>query len=134
VIAFEPETVEFKNERDAAEARDIASGIASAIGFDNVDCAEVALAVSEIAGNAVKFAGRGAVTMRLTDNRKGLKITVQDRGCGIKSIKKAMQEGYSSMAGSLGIGLNAAGRAMDELSVRSRPGQGTTVIHPRRRN
>ncbi|MBW2545281.1 MAG: ATP-binding protein, partial [Deltaproteobacteria bacterium] len=124
----EPVTIRFEDERDVAEARDIASGIASAIGFDNVDCAEVALAVSEIAGNAVKFAGKGAMTTGLPRNRKGLEIIVQDNGQGIRNIKKSMEEKCSSVVGSLGVGLNAAQRAMDELVIRSRPGQGTTVI------
>lgn len=106
----------------------MASEMAAETGFDKTECAEVSLAVSEIAGNALKFAGRGVVTLRLTDNRKELQITVQDMGYGLKNIKKAMQEGYSSMAGSLGIGLNAAKRAMDELSVKSKIKNGTTVI------
>lgn len=106
----------------------MASEMAFGIGFDKTECAEVSLAVSEITGNALKFAGRGAASVQLTDNRKGLQITVHDRGCGIKNIKKAMQEGYSSKTGSLGMGLNAAKRAMDEFSVKSKAENGTTVI------
>ncbi len=123
-----PVTFRFEDEKDVAKARDMASEMAFGIGFDKTECAEVSLAVSEIAGNALKFAGRGAASVQLTDNRKGLQITVHDRGCGIKNIKKATQEGYSSMAGSLGMGLNAAKRAMDEFSVKSKAENGTTVI------
>ena len=123
-----PVTFGFENEKDVAEARDMASEMAAETGFDKTECAEVCLAVSEIVGNALKFAGRGTATIGLTDNRKGLQIIVQDRGHGIENIKKAMQERYSSMAGSLGIGLNAAKRAMDEFSVKSKDGNGTTII------
>jgi len=123
-----PAIIKFEIEKDTTEVRDIASEIASGMGFDKVESAQVALAVSEIAGNAVKFAGGGTVTIRLSSNKKGLEIIVQDKGQGIKSIKKVMEEGYSSMAGCLGIGLNAAERAMDELSIKSKAGQGTTVI------
>ncbi len=123
-----PVTFRFENEKDVAKARDMASEMAFDIGFDRIECAEVSLAVSEIAGNALKFAGRGAASVQLTDNRKGLQITVHDRGCGIKNIKKATQEGYSSMAGSLGLGLNAAKKAMDEFSVKSKAENNTTVI------
>jgi len=59
--------IEFTNEREVAEARDRASEMASGIGFDRMECAQVALAVSEIAGNAYKFAGRGTV-----DTQRGL--------------------------------------------------------------
>jgi len=123
-----PVTFRFKDEKDVAKARDMSSEMAAEAGFDKTECAEVSLAVSEIAGNALKFAGRGAASVQLTDNRKGLQITVHDRGCGIKNIKKAMQEGYSSKADSLGMGLNAAKRAMDEFSVKSKAENGTTVI------
>jgi len=121
-------SIQFKNEKEITEVRDMASEMAFETGFDKVDCAQVALAVSEIAGNALKFAGKGTIIIRLTDNSKGLEIFVQDKGQGLKSVKKVMEEGYSSMAGSLGVGLNAAKRAMDELSVKSKVGQGATVI------
>jgi anti-sigma regulatory factor (Ser/Thr protein kinase) len=76
-----PVTFRFENEKDVAKARDMASEMAFGIGFDKTECAEVSLAVSEISGNALKFAGSGIVTIQLTDNCKGLQITVHDRGC-----------------------------------------------------
>jgi len=106
----------------------MASEMAAETGFDKIDCAEVALAVSEIVGNALKFAGKGTMTIGLPRNRKGLEIIVQDNGQGIRNIRKSMKEKYSSVVGSLGVGLNASQRAMDELVIRSKPGQGTTVI------
>jgi len=98
------------------------------MGFNKTGCAETALAVSEIVSNAVKFAGKGIAVIRLSGNKKCLEVIVQDNGPGIKSLKKAMDEGFSSVAASLGIGLNAAKRAMDEFSVKSRNGQGTEVF------
>ena len=124
----EPITINFSNETDTVYVRDTASEIASGMGFDKTACAETALAVSEIVGNAVKFAGKGDAIIQLSGNKKCLEIIVQDTGPGIKSLKKAMEEGYSSKPASLGIGLNAARRAMDELSIRSKNGQGTTVF------
>lgn len=128
MIISKPQIFTFKTGKEVADVRDMAAGMAHESGFDKVDCAQVALAVSEIAGNALKFAGQGTLTIGLTDNNKGLAISVQDKGPSLKNVKKVMVEGYSSMDGSLGIGLNAASRAMDELSIQSRLGQGTTVI------
>ena len=125
---FQPVAIKFSNETDTVEVREMASEIAYEMGFDKTACAEIALAVSEIVGNAVKFAGKGNAIIQLSGNKKSLEIIVQDTGPGIKSIKKAMQEGYSSKVASLGIGLNAAKRAMDELSIKSKNGQGTTVF------
>ena len=107
MLISKPVTIKFENETDIVEVRDMASEIASGMGFDKTSCAEAVLAVSEIVGNAVKFAGKGVVTIRLSGNKKSLEIIVQDNGPGIKSIKKAMEEGYSS---------------------KSKPGQGTTVF------
>jgi len=123
-----PVTMKFGNESDIAEVRNIAYEIASGMGFNKTGCAETALAVSEIVSNAVKFAGKGIAVIRLSGNKKCLEAIVQDNGPGIKSLKKAMDEGFSSVAASLGIGLNAAKRAMDEFSVKSRNGQGTEVF------
>lgn len=128
MLINEPLTISFNTETDTVEARDTAAEIASGIGLDKLACAEVALAVSEIVGNASRYAGKGDVIMRLSGNKKSLEIVVRDRGPGIKNISKAMAEGYSSMAVSLGVGLNAAKRAMDEFSIKSKPGNGTSVM------
>ncbi len=123
---FEP--VKIENEKSVVEARDLASVIASDLGFDKTECARVALAVSEIAGNTVKHAVNGTFSIRLSGNKKGLVFSVQDSGPGIRNLKKVMEEGYSSLVSSLGIGLNAAQRAMDDFVIRSKPGSGTRVI------
>lgn len=120
--------MQFSEENDVSEVRDLASAIASDMGFGNTKCAEVSLAVSEIVGNTVKYAGNGNAIIRLSGNKKCLEIIIQDNGSGIKSIKNAMREGYSSSATSFGVGLNAANRAMDEFSIISKNGNGTRVL------
>jgi len=117
-----------ENIKDKDIAVDAVFEVAWEAGFDQVGCAEIANAVSEITGNAVKFAGKGIVTMGLSRNRRVLEITVADQGPGIKNIKKVMEEGYSSQAGSLGVGLNAAQRMMDEFYIRSNKEKGTTIV------
>ncbi len=125
---FESVMIKIETEKDTAKTRDKAFEIADRMGFDRISCAEAALAVSEIAGNAVKFAGRGTAVIQLSSNKKSMKIVIKDNGPGIKDKKKVMNEGYSSLPASLGIGLNVAKRAMDEFSIRSKPGQGTKVF------
>lgn len=128
MIVLKPAVIKFEKEKEISSIRNTASKMASKIGLDKLDCSQVNLAVSEIAGNTLKYAGKGFVTIRLSSNKKGLEIIFQDRGPGIKNVKKIMEEGYSSTAGSLGVGLNAAERAMDELSIKSKVGKGTTVV------
>ena len=113
--------IQVKSEKDVGIACQIAMEIAANACFDKLKCAEIALALSEIAGNAVKFAGSGTVKISLKRRGKILEITVQDKGPGIKSIKEAMEEGYSSQK-TLGLGLKVAQRAMDEFHIRTKAG------------
>ncbi len=118
--------IQVKSEKDVGIACQIAMEIAANACFDKLKCAEIALSLSEIAGNAVKFAGSGTVKISLKRRGKILEITVQDKGPGIKSIKKAMMEGYSSQK-TLGLGLKVAKRAMDEFHIKTKAGRGTKV-------
>ena len=120
--------IKVKNQKDAEFAGSTASKTSSRLGFDKIGCAQIFLAVSEIVGNTVKFAGQGIVEIRLSKNRKTLEITVKDKGPGIEDLKKVMKEGYSTEETSLGIGLKAAKRAMDEFLIKTKVGKGTTII------
>jgi Stage II sporulation protein E (SpoIIE) len=59
--------------------------------------------------------------------RSGICIESQDSGPGIKDIEQALTDGYST-AGSLGIGLGAVNRLMDELELRSAPERGAHLV------
>lgn len=120
--------IKLESEKDGFLASNIASDIAREFGFDKLETSQIVLAVSEIAGNAIKFANKGVVKIKPTRNKKSLEITVKDKGPGIKNIKKVMEEGYTTQKGSLGLGLKGAQRAMDEFHIRSKVGQGTTVV------
>lgn len=120
--------IKLESEKDGFLASNVASDIAREFGFDKLETSQIVLAVSEIAGNAIKFAKKGVVKIKPTRNKKSLEITVKDEGPGIKNIKKVMEEGYTTRRGSLGLGLKGAQRAMDEFRIRSKVGQGTTVV------
>lgn len=125
-------TIKIKSERDAIRVSKIAFDIASKSGFDKLSSSEVTLAVSEIAGNAVKFAGAGVVKITIKKNKRVLEVIIQDNGPGIKNVKTVIERGHSTtkrgMVGGLGLGLAGAKRAMDEFQIKSKVGQGTTVI------
>jgi serine/threonine-protein kinase RsbT len=53
-------------------------------------------------------------------------ITARDTGPGIPDVELALTSGYSTYRG-LGLGLPGARRLMDEFSVVSEVGRGTTV-------
>ena len=101
---------------------------AKTIGFDETICQMIATAVSELANNIIKYAGRGEILLdRFTaGSRVGLEVTARDNGPGIEDIEKAMADHYSS-GGTLGLGLPGVKRMMDEFELTSEPGKKTMV-------
>ena len=101
---------------------------AIAIGFDESTCQMIATAVSELANNIIKYAGRGEILMdRISSgSRVGMEVIARDRGPGIEDIQKAMEDHYSS-GHTLGLGLPGVKRMMDEFELTSEPGKRTTV-------
>jgi hypothetical protein len=77
--------------------------------------------VTELATNLVKH---GAVNGRITaavieeKGRKGIRVVSEDDGPGIDNANLAMQDGFST-TGSIGSGLGAVNRLMDELEITS---------------
>jgi len=114
---------------DVPAARRAVTALAVAIGFVEKDSDEVALAVSELATNLVKHAKGGTLTLTplVEEGRVGLQVTSQDSGPGIADVERALTDGFSTV-GSLGYGLGAVNRLMDELDITSQPAQGTRIV------
>jgi anti-sigma regulatory factor (Ser/Thr protein kinase) len=55
-----------------------------------------------------------------------VRMVAIDSGPGIPDVEQALTDGYSTYDG-LGLGLPGARRLMDELTVASEAGRGTTV-------
>jgi serine/threonine-protein kinase RsbT len=119
--------VAIQGDPDIVQARKSARELAARIGLSRTDLTLIATAVSEIARNIVRFAGRGEVHIELlTHPRPGVRIVARDTGPGIEDLEAALTDGYSTYHG-LGLGLPGARRLMDEFSVVSEVGRGTTV-------
>ena len=54
------------------------------------------------------------------------RLQARDTGPGIPDVSRALEDGYSTYEG-LGLGLPGARRLMDEFTLESEPGRGTTV-------
>jgi signal transduction histidine kinase/CheY-like chemotaxis protein len=122
-------TVAVDFEQDVVAARQRARQIAGVLGFDGQDQARIATAVSEIARNALRYAGRGDVDFALEGESapQVLIITVRDRGPGIADLQRILDGRYTSSTG-MGLGITGARRLMDQCGVRSSPGDGTEVV------
>jgi serine/threonine-protein kinase RsbT len=128
--------VHIQSADDVLVARQAGRALASGIGFSTIDVALVTLAISEIAGNIVKYAGDGDITIEIIDRldgdvtgdtrKTGIQIVASDQGPGIPDVAIAMRDFYSTGAG-LGVGLPGVRRLMDEFEITSKAGQGTMV-------
>lgn len=121
--------VPIRQESDILAARKVARAIATRLRFDDTDLVLVATAISEIARNILTYATAGIMTFEEVHeaSRRGLVVVARDQGPGIVDIERAMQDGYSTGKG-LGLGLPGARRLMDDFSIESVVGQGTTIV------
>ena len=119
--------ISIRADADIVTARQAARELASRLGFSRTDLTLIATAVSEVARNIVRFAGKGELVIELVEgSRKGVRVVASDHGPGIDDVDKALTDGYSTYSG-LGLGLPGARRLMDEFELVSEVGTGTTV-------
>ena len=121
-------TVNVGREQDVVNARQRARQVAELLGFDGQGQTRVATAVSEVARNAVRYAGGGRVEFAVEGRSapQRLLITVSDSGPGIADLPRILHGEYRSRTG-MGLGLIGARRLMDAFDIQSAPAQGTVV-------
>jgi anti-sigma regulatory factor (Ser/Thr protein kinase) len=120
--------LEIAADTDIVEARGEGRALAARLGFSRTDATLIATAISEIGRNILHHAGRGEVSIAeaADDDLLGIEVVARDRGPGIADVEQALSEGYATGNG-LGLGLPGAKRLMDEFSIETEPGRGTTV-------
>lgn len=102
------------------------------LGFPPDLIRRVAIAMYEGEINMVIHADGGVATAEI--NETGVKITLADRGPGIKDVNLAMQEGYSTapeevrnLGFGAGMGLPNIKKYSDDLKIETELGVGTTL-------
>jgi serine/threonine-protein kinase RsbT len=113
---------------DIVTARRKGRRLAEQLSFSSTDQVLITTAISELARNILLYARGGHIRVVLLNHqeREGILVIAADRGPGIPDIERAMQPGYSTSS-SLGLGLPGVKRLMDEMTVESNVGAGTTV-------
>ena len=96
------------------------------------DLNDLKTAVSEAVTNAIVHGYRdtiGTVYITAVIYADGtVQVKVRDRGCGIPDIEKAMEPLFTTGGEERsGMGFTIMESFMDKLTVRSKPGKGTTV-------
>jgi serine/threonine-protein kinase RsbT len=120
--------IQIEAESDIAAARRVVREVATKIGFGVTETVRIVTAASELGRNVHKYAGKGTMYWRWIENGNaaGIELRFEDKGPGIADLDQALQEGHST-GGGLGMGLPGAKRLMDEMEIRTRQGEGTTV-------
>ena len=121
-------SITLQHEHDVVLIRQRARQIAKLLGFEAQDQTRIATAVSEIARNAVTYASGGKAEFLLEGQTSPqlFQICISDQGPGIPHLQAILDGQYHSPTG-MGLGILGARRLMDQVSIESLPGQGTTV-------
>jgi serine/threonine-protein kinase RsbT len=128
---------------DVFEPRRVIRSAAAEVGFRHSCCLELAIVVSELCSNVLKYGVEGTIEFdRLVDQRcgVGLVILATDIGPPFRNLELALLDGYDDRGridpgsmlkrGGLGTGLGAVLRLSDSFGVEY--GVGTKTIDVRR--
>ena len=120
--------IQIHSVQDVSQARRAAMDLALDMGFVSADATKIAVVTSELARNILVYAQTGSITLlsRLEREPKYIKIIAADNGPGIADLESAMTDGWTS-SGGLGLGLSGSRRLMDDFTISSKPGHGTTI-------
>jgi len=112
-------------EQDVVSARSRGRQLAELLGFATQDQTRVATAVSELARNALMYAGGGHVEYGVEVGNRRLMVRVSDQGSGIAGLDEILAGQYVSRTG-MGAGLRGTRRLMDHFHITTGP-TGTRV-------
>ncbi|WP_102958048.1 sensor histidine kinase [Mangrovicella endophytica] len=119
-------SVRIERDTDVAHTRRTARLTAKAAGAAVRDQIRFATAVSEIARNALQYAGGGVAEFAFDDDGKvtALVVRVQDKGPGIPNVENILRSRHQSHTG-LGLGLSGSRKLVDAFDLTT--GAGGTV-------
>ena len=122
------ELIGLRSMDDMIKARQLVRDCAIFQGLSLVDQTKIVTAASELARNTLIHGGGGEMRLQALNDgpRRGVKVIFADKGPGIPNIELAMQDGYTTRGG-LGLGLSGSKRLVNEFSIESQSGKGTTV-------
>ena len=122
------ETMSIKTAADVVLVRQAVRKLAVEQGFSLVDQTKIVTAASELARNTLDYGGGGELRLEALQegNRRGLRLTFEDKGPGIPDVELALKDGFTT-GGGLGMGLSGSKRLMNEFNIVSRVGEGTII-------
>lgn len=117
-----------RHSADLYEPRRAVCDLAVRSGFTRHDGQELAIVVSELISNILKYGVRGSVQLQLlTDQKPGIHIIARDEGPPFHDLQLALRDGFNDRGpidpaslmkrGGLGLGLGAIVRMTDSFRV-----------------
>ena len=121
-------TLPITSDMEIAGVRQAVREVAVAVGFSLVEQTKVVTAASELARNTLVHGGGGRLEITILEQSggQGIRLRFSDEGPGIADVESALADGYTTGHG-LGLGLGGARRLVQEFSIDTGPGRGTTV-------
>ncbi|HKO49646.1 MAG TPA: ATP-binding protein [Polyangiaceae bacterium] len=126
---------------DVFEPRRLIRSAAAEIGFRHGACLELAIVVSELVSNVLKYGVEGTIEFdKIVDQQRGvgLVILATDIGPPFRNLELALLDGYDDRGpidpgsmlrrGGLGTGLGAVTRLSDSFAVRYAAHEKTIVV------
>lgn len=112
-----------------ADARRRAVACAHDLGFDETASGRVAIVVTELATNLVKYGSAGEMLLGpfQDESGTGVEVIALDKGPGFANLDEALRDGHST-GGSPGTGLGAVRRQSQSFDIAAWPGRGTGLV------
>ena len=116
-------------EQDVVPFRGRVKEYATKIGMGLVNQTKLITAASELVRNMLRYGNGGETLIEVVSKGRenGIRLTFTDKGPGIPNIEQAMKDGFST-GKSLGLGLPGTKRLVSEFDIKSKVGEGTTVM------
>ncbi|HYE65910.1 MAG TPA: ATP-binding protein [Pyrinomonadaceae bacterium] len=113
-------SIEVRDEAQVGMARRAVHDYARRVGFSETELAQIDIVVQEIGTNTARHTTEGGWIHFTTPlgSAQGLELFYWDKGPGIYNLDRAVRDGVTT-SGSLGAGLGAIRRLMDEFDVYS---------------
>lgn len=129
ILSLSKDNIEVVREQDVVLLRNRVKEVAVKIRMGLLNQTKLITAASELVRNMLRYGNGGncliEVVSRGRDN--GVRLTFSDQGPGIPDIGQAMRDGFST-GKSLGLGLPGSKRLVNEFDIKSKVGEGTTVM------
>ncbi len=103
---------------------------AAELNFNLSELEEIKVAVSEAVTNCVIHAypfNEGKIMIEMKEIDQALFIKIEDTGVGIEDIDAVLEPSYSTREGHMGLGLAFIDSFMDDFTLLSEAGEGTTI-------